>query len=587
MLITWVWILGLMGLFDIPFNIVNIIISTLIFGLGDDYSLFIMDGLLKEYKTGKKNLGSYKSSIFLSAITTLAGLGVLIFAKHPALQSIALIAIIGIACVVMMSQILIPFFFHVLIKNRAAKKRFPWTFAGLFKSIFAFTYFVFGCILLTVTGILVIKLNPFNKARGKLIYHYILSKFALSLIYIMGNVKKQIFNPLKEDFKKPAVVIANHQSFLDILVMIMLHPKLILLTNKWVWKSPVFGAVVRMAEYYPVAEGAEDSLEPLQDLVNRGYSIVVFPEGTRSYSDKINRFHKGAFYISEKLKLDIVPLVLHGIHYTMQKGDWLLKDGMSNIYIYPRIPYDDEKFGATYSEKAKYIGRFMREELEKIKQKNETPSYFREQLLRTYTYKSPSLEWYCRIKTKLEDNYEPFHNLLPRKGQFYDLGCGYGFMTYMLHWAAPERKFVGVDYDAEKIETAEHNFLRDDHVYFVQADLTKYELQHCDGIIISDVLHYLLPEQQKSLLDRCYAALNDDGVLIIRDGVMEMQKRIEGTKRTEVWSTRIMKFNKTQNDLHFISKAFIESFARERNMHLEIMDFAKYTANLTFILKKQ
>ena len=72
-----------MGIAGLQFNIVNIILSALIFGLGDDYSLFIMDGLLQEYKTGKKNLSSYKSSIVLSAITTLAGLGVLIFARHP------------------------------------------------------------------------------------------------------------------------------------------------------------------------------------------------------------------------------------------------------------------------------------------------------------------------------------------------------------------------------------------------------------------------------------------------------------------------------------------------------------------------
>jgi predicted RND superfamily exporter protein len=81
-----------------------------------------MDGLLQEYKTGKKVLSSYKSSIFLSAITTITGLGVLIFAKHPALRSIAAISIIGIVCVVIMSQILIPFLFNILIKNRAEKK---------------------------------------------------------------------------------------------------------------------------------------------------------------------------------------------------------------------------------------------------------------------------------------------------------------------------------------------------------------------------------------------------------------------------------------------------------------------------------
>src|SRR5690606_22112759 len=127
--------------------------------------------------------------------------------------------------------------------------------------------------------------------------------------------------------------------------------------------------------------------------------------------------------------------------------------------------------------------------------------------------------WYCKIKTKLENNYEPFHNILPRKGQFYDLGCGYGFMSYMLHWAASERKFVGVDYDEEKIETAQNIFLRDENIHFEQGDLTNYELQPCDGIIISDVLHYLLPQQQKDLLERCYAALHPGRLLIIRDGV--------------------------------------------------------------------
>ncbi|MEJ0082791.1 MAG: hypothetical protein WDM78_17980 [Puia sp.] len=75
MVIAFIWILGIMGIAGLQFNIVNIILSALIFGLGDDYSLFIMDGLLQEYKTGKKNLSSYKSSIVLSAVTTLAGSG--------------------------------------------------------------------------------------------------------------------------------------------------------------------------------------------------------------------------------------------------------------------------------------------------------------------------------------------------------------------------------------------------------------------------------------------------------------------------------------------------------------------------------
>src|SRR4029077_6745351 len=98
-------------------------------------------------------------------------LGVLIFAKHPALRSIAIISIIGIFCVVIMSQMLIPFLFNILIRNRTQKKQFPWTASGLFKSVFSFTYFTVASLLLALLGWVFVKLNPFNKEKGKLIFH--------------------------------------------------------------------------------------------------------------------------------------------------------------------------------------------------------------------------------------------------------------------------------------------------------------------------------------------------------------------------------------------------------------------------------
>lgn len=586
MIVSWVWILGLMGILGLKFNIVNIIISSLIFGLGDDYAIFTMDGLIQKYKTGKNKLTSVRAAVYVSVATVIIGLGVLLLAKHPALRSIAFISVTGLICVLFVSQTLQPFLFNWFIQNRADKRFFPFTFLSFFKSVFAFTYFFTGSVILTIAGFFLTRLLPFKKEKGVYWFHRFLSAYVRSMMYIMANVKKRIQNRELADFSRPAVYIANHSSFLDILLITMQHPKIILLTNRWVWKSPVFGAVIRMASYYPVAEGAEESLEPLKKMVLRGYSIAVFPEGTRSYDGKITRFHKGAFFISEKLKLDLLPVLIHGAHYTMQKGDWSLKNGTCTVRFYPRIPYDDTDSGRTYQEKAKNAARFFRKELEKIRREKETPSYFREQLIRSYIYKGPVLEWYCRIKTRMERNYEPFHRLLPETGNFYDLGCGYGFMTYMLHWAAPGRRFTGVDYDEEKIETAQHNFLSSEAVKFEHADLTEHPLQPSDGIIISDVLHYLLPVQQKALLEKSLAALNSNGVLIIRDGVVEMQERMEGTRKTEAWSTRILKFNKTSNELHFISRSFIESFAARNNLETEVLDLSSYTANLIFVLKK-
>ena len=588
MFISWIWILGIMGMLGIQFNIINIIISALIFGLGDDYSLFIMDGLLQEYKTGKKNLSSYKSSIILSAITTIAGLGVLIFAKHPALKSIALIAIIGILCVVLIGQILIPFLFDFLIKNRTLKQRFPWTLSGLIKSAFAFSYFVFGSGLLTVLGIFLIKLNPFDKEKGKLIYHSILSKFAWSLMHIMVNVKKRIVNPLQEDFSKPAIIICNHQSFLDILMTILLHPKLILFTNNWVWNSPVFGAVVRMADYYPVSNGAEESIDKIAERVKQGYSVVVFPEGTRSADGNTKRFHKGAFFLAEKLQLDILPIVIHGSGYTMSKSDFLLKDGTITMQFLPRIEPDNSSFGNGYAERTKKISHWFREEFNQLKNRLEQPAYFREQLLYNYLYKGPVLEWYMRIKVRMEKNYTLFNELVPNQGRILDIGCGYGFMSYMLHFVSVQRRITGIDYDEQKIATANHCFSKNENINFINADVLQFPFEQYDAVIMSDILHYLQPAEQKMVIDKCIAHLNPGGSIIIRDGNKDLEKRHKGTKLTELFSTRVTGFNKTSgNGLSFLSGTLIKNIAADHHLECSELDNTTFTSNIIFVLKNK
>src|SRR5690606_26044603 len=166
MALTWVWILGFMALLGLKFNVVNIIISTLIFGLGDDYSIFMMDGLMRKYRTGKDTIRSSRSAVYLSVLTTIIGLGTLIFAEHPALKSIALTAILGLVCVVIVAQIVQPFLFNILIQRRADKGFMPFTLWSLAKSAFSFFYFFVGCLLVTLCGIVLVGLKPFGKRRS-------------------------------------------------------------------------------------------------------------------------------------------------------------------------------------------------------------------------------------------------------------------------------------------------------------------------------------------------------------------------------------------------------------------------------------
>ena len=93
----------------IKFNIVNIILATFIFGQGDDYTIFITEGCLREKHEGTDILPAYKRSILLSAAIMFIGIGTLIFAKHPALFSLAEVTIVGMACVVFMAWVVPPF----------------------------------------------------------------------------------------------------------------------------------------------------------------------------------------------------------------------------------------------------------------------------------------------------------------------------------------------------------------------------------------------------------------------------------------------------------------------------------------------
>lgn len=587
MFISWLWILGIMGLFGIKFNIINIIISTFIFGLGDDYSIFIMDGLLTEYKLGKQNLDSFKSSILLSALITIVGIGVMIFAKHPALQSIALITIIGMVCVVFISFIVQPLLFNWMVLNRARKKLLPYSARYLFITIIGFIGFLIGTLFITVCGIILFTIFPAKRSTRKLIFHYIIMYVFRLVLSMFFNVKKTIINEHGEDFKKPAVIVANHQSHIDLALTLQLYPKMIVFTNDWVYNSPFYGWIVRNADYYPASEGYENSLVKLEALVKEGYSILIFPEGTRSVDGTIHRFHKGAFLLAEKLQLDIIPLLIHGAGDTVTKGDFHFKDGALTVKILNRITPGNTSYGVSYQERTKAVCRYMREEYALLKEHCEPVTYYRRRLIRNYIFKGPVLEWYCRIKTALENNYQLFESLMPEKGKIVDVGCGYGFLPYMLMYKGREREILGVDYDEEKIAVADHCVDKSDKLSFAVGDVTTFEFPNADGFIISDVLHYLKEEQQITVIKNCVEKLNPGGVLVIRDADKDIETRQKGTWYTEFMSTKVFGFNKTKSDgLHFVSGTLIKNaIAAYPQLKLEVIDNTKLTSNIIYVAR--
>jgi len=123
MVISWFTVQGYMALFGIKFNLINIVISTFIFGVGVDYSIFITEGLLAEARTGDgRVLAWHKVAIFFSAVILVIVVASLLFAVHPAISSIGVITLIGMASTIMLSYMLQPFAFRTLMKIPAYRK---------------------------------------------------------------------------------------------------------------------------------------------------------------------------------------------------------------------------------------------------------------------------------------------------------------------------------------------------------------------------------------------------------------------------------------------------------------------------------
>lgn len=131
MAVSWIWILGVMAVFGIKFNIVNVILATFIFGQGDDYTIFMTEGCQHEYTFRRPILASYKSSILQSALIMFVGIGTLIVSRHPAMKSLAEVTIIGMFTVVLMSYMIPPLLFRWLTEKNGKTRRHPVTLRTL------------------------------------------------------------------------------------------------------------------------------------------------------------------------------------------------------------------------------------------------------------------------------------------------------------------------------------------------------------------------------------------------------------------------------------------------------------------------
>ncbi len=132
MSLSWYIVTGCMAIFGIEFNLINIVISTFVFGIGVDYSIFITDGLLAVYRTRKPLLLHHKTAIFLSAVILIVVVISLFFAVHPAISSIGVSTLIGMGGTLVIAYTLLPALFYWLVDKRVQHGKAPISLFNLF-----------------------------------------------------------------------------------------------------------------------------------------------------------------------------------------------------------------------------------------------------------------------------------------------------------------------------------------------------------------------------------------------------------------------------------------------------------------------
>lgn len=467
MCVSWFIILGFMALFGIEFNVVNIILSTFIFGIGDDFSIFVLDGLCAGYRSGQKSLSSHKTAIFFSSVMTVIGMGALLFARHPAIHSLALVSLLGMIVVVVVSYVLQPLLFRLLFERRNRNINWPFTFIDALRSLCVISLIALIQVMIVAASV-VILVFPMGKRRKRRAIHHLIHNLMKLPLHLSPGCSVR-FDQNGVDMSKPAIFVANHASMIDIIFMMSQIRDLVIVCQDWVWKSPVFGVIVRAAGYIRVTQGEEAIVDAITDAISDGSSVLIFPEGTRSVDLRVHRFHKGAFYAAEQKQLDIVPVVIYGSGCIYRKHDWLtVKPGNAFVRFLPRITPDDESFGTGYRERTRNVRDLIEDEYRKLVLEYGPENRYTAQCVeRCYRYKQfpascmRALRRNAPVWSSLNASLPVAGDILVRDGEWCDMSLSIAFFS-------PYRRVYVVAVDKEMCNFVERCGI--DNISVVSAD---------------------------------------------------------------------------------------------------------------------
>jgi len=220
------------------------------------------------------------------------------------------------------------------------------------RSIISILIWIAGSILtiLLFFGVLIATALFFPFDRKKKIGHALCYWWAEALIGLNPYWNLEVRGLENIDRHKTYVIVANHQSLADIVVLYKIRMQFKWVAKESLFKLPFLGWNLSLIKHVKLTRGEFGSVRRIYHQIIKwlrsGISVLFFPEGSRSDTDEINKFQSGAFKLAIKEKKPILPIRIEGTREAIPKGSWVFKTNVSGVItILPPVKTDGLKVG--------------------------------------------------------------------------------------------------------------------------------------------------------------------------------------------------------------------------------------------------
>ena len=202
----------------------------------------------------------------------------------------------------------------------------------------AWGWLILSLFVLVYTPIVaVIRLLTWPFDRGAYAAGYVFRKVVVPPSALNPLWTFRTSGELPEDMRRPYVVVANHESFVDMLLISHLPTEMKWLSKAEIMKIPLLGWMMRLARDIPLSRGdrnsASDALDQCRQRLADNVSVMIFPEGTRSTTDDLNKFKPGAFRLAIEGGYPILPMAIHGTRDCLRPNDWRMGRALAEVRV--------------------------------------------------------------------------------------------------------------------------------------------------------------------------------------------------------------------------------------------------------------